>query len=186
MKINQVGGFGNAYSPFGAFGSKQNSSPLSGQVREDRLSLSKQALFLVQKANQIRKMEKAYGNTGESSEEQVLKTLREAMEILKTCSKIAARVKAGDKVPLKDLRYLMKHDMRSYLLAMTMRKPKEDPKVWKSAIPKEDQDEQQAAGEINPQNTAVQDISSLQSAPSGGSSSSGQSSSSGGSDTGGA
>ena len=37
----------------------------------------------------------------------------------------------------------MKHDIRAYQMAMASRKPKEDPKEWKSAIPKgEEEDEQ--------------------------------------------
>ena len=66
--------------------------------------------------------------------------MQKTMEILKICNKIAARIRAGDHVPLKDLRYLMKHDVQAYQMAMVSRKPKEDPKEWESAIPNEEQE----------------------------------------------
>ena len=74
--------------------------------------------------------------------------MRKTMQIMKICNKIAARIRAGDHVPLKDLRYLMKHDIRAYQMAMASRKPKEDPKEWESAIPKGEEEDKQSADRV--------------------------------------
>ena len=116
-------------------GGARAASP-AGQAQGDRVDLSQQAAALAQSMNRLRQ---AAENAQHSPEASLLESMREAMEILKTCSTIAARVRAGDKVPRKDLQYLMKHDMRAYQLAMAARRPKEDPKEWKSAVPKERQ-----------------------------------------------
>ena len=111
----------------------------AGQAQGDRVDLSQQAAALAQSMNRLRQLRQAAENAQRSPEASLLESMREAMEILKTCSTIAARVRAGDKVPRKDLQYLMKHNMRAYQLAMAARRPKEDPKEWKSAVPKERQ-----------------------------------------------
>ncbi len=116
----------------------------AGQAQGDRVDLSQQAAALAQSMNRLRQLRQAAENAQRSPEASLLESMREAMEILKTCITIAARVRAGDKVPRKDLQYLMKHDMRAYQLAMAARRPKEDPKEWKSAVPKERQAAQPA------------------------------------------
>ena len=60
--------------------------------------------------------------------------LLEAAEAARLCAKIAARVRAGDRVPMKDLRYLLKTDPDLYLMAMIMRQEKEDPKKWETLL----------------------------------------------------
>ena len=115
-------------------GGARAASP-AGQAQGDRVDLSQQAAALAQSMNRLRQLRQAAENAQHSPEASLLESMREAMEILKTCSTIAARVRAGDKV----LQYLMKHDMRAYQLAMAARRPKEDPKEWKSAVPKERQ-----------------------------------------------
>lgn len=115
-----------------------------------------------------------------SIEAQALDSLRETMEMLKICNKIAARIQAGDNVPLKDLRYLMKHNIRAYQLAMASRKPKEAPKEWESAIPKEEQEREQLADPAVGQTDGVQASSGCESS----SSMSSDSGSSGGIETG--
>ena len=69
------------------------------------------------------------------------------MKILKICSKIAARIQAGDNVPLKDLQYLMKNNPLAYKMAMASRKPKKDPKECESVVPKERLGEGQSDGD---------------------------------------
>lgn len=81
------------------------------------------------------------------SEEAQLKHLEKDLKAMKTCHKIAARVMAGDKVPPEDLQYLMTHDPEGYKLALAMRKPKADPKEYKSALDKEERGEAQAGQE---------------------------------------
>lgn len=137
MKVNGVGVLFNGYCAPGSAGKKAGvSSPLSGRSKSDQVTLSKQVLAVVQLQNRLRAIGQARENAENSPEAQALDSLKKTMEIMKICSKIAARIQAGDHVPLKDLRYLMKHNVRAYQMAMATRKPKEDPKEWKSAIPK--------------------------------------------------
>lgn len=146
MKVNGAGGSFYGYRTSGLAGNKAGvSSPLAGTAKRDQVTLSKQVLAVVQMQNRLRAIDQAREDAKNSPEAQALETLRETTKIMKICNKIAARIRAGDHVPLKDLRYLKKHDMQAYLLAMTSRKPKEDPKEWKSAIPKEEQEKEQSA-----------------------------------------
>lgn len=145
MKVNGTGGSFYGYCTSGLAGKKAGvSSPLSGGVKSDQVTLSKQVLAVVQMQNRLRAIEQARENAENSPEVQALDSMRKTLEIMKTCSKIAARIQAGDRVPLKDLRYLMKHDIRAYQMAMASRKPKEDPKKWKSAIPKGAEEDEQS------------------------------------------
>lgn len=63
-----------------------------------------------------------------------------AKEIQKICIKIASRIKKGDKVPLKDLQYLLKKDPQLYQMAMVSIKPNDDPKKCEQLSPDEEQD----------------------------------------------
>lgn len=67
--------------------------------------------------------------------------LTSGMEVQLRCSKIAARIRAGDKVPLKDQQYLLKNNPDLYNLAMIARRAKEHPKKWDSLVPKENKEE---------------------------------------------
>ena len=113
--------------------------------------------------------------------------LVEAAEAARLCAKIAARIREGDRVPMKDLRYLLKPDPDLYLMAMIMRQEKEDPEKWDSLRKAKEQspDSGQTA-----QSGEASDASSAapEGAPSGGSASGGTSSggtSSGGTTSGG-
>lgn len=144
MKVNGTSGLFYGYRTSGSAGKKVGvSSPLSRGAKSDQVTLSKQVLAVVQAQNRFRAIEQARENAENSPEAQALDTLRKTMKIMKICNKIAARIRAGDHVPLKDLRYLMKHDIRSYQMAMAARRPKEDPKKWESAIPKDEEENKQ-------------------------------------------
>ena len=144
MKVNGAGGLFYGYRTSGFSGKKTDVlSPLSGGAKSDQVTLSKQVLAVVQMQNRLKAIEQARENAENSPEAQALDTMRKTMEMLKICNKIAARIRAGDQVPLKDLRYLMKHDIRAYQLAMATRTPKENPKKWKSAIPKGEEEYEQ-------------------------------------------
>lgn len=145
MKVNGTRDF--FYSNYRTSGSAGKaagvSSSLSRSVKNDQVTLSKQVLAVIQLQNRLKAIEQARVDAENSPEAQVLDSMQKTMKIMKICNKIAARVRAGDRVPLKDLRYLMKHDIRSYQMAMAARKPKEDPKKWESAIPKGEEDNSQ-------------------------------------------
>ena len=138
MEVTAAGGLFQGYPTAGIGGSKtETSSPLAGRAKSDQVTLSKQVLAVIQMQNRIRAIEQARENAQNSSEVQALESMQKAMDVLKVCNKIAARIRAGDHVPLKDLRYLIKNDPMAYQMAMASRKPKEDPKQWESAVPKE-------------------------------------------------
>ena len=141
MKINGSGGLFHSYCAPGFVQKKADGlSSLSEHPKGDRVMLSKEVLALIQMQNRIRAIEQARENANNAPEVQVLDSMRKAMKVQKICNQIAARIRAGDHVPLKDLRYLKKNDPQAYQMAMVSRKPNDDPKMWKSAVPKENQE----------------------------------------------
>lgn len=156
MKINGTGGSFYGYRTSGSTGKKSGvSSPLAGGANSDQVTLSKQVLAVVQMQNRLRAIEEARENAENSPEAQALDSMQKTMKIMKICNKIAARIRAGDRVPLKDLRYLMKHDIRAYQMAMASRKPKEDPKEWESAVPKGEEEDEQSVARTGEQTDGV-------------------------------
>ena len=123
------------------------STPLPGRAKCDQLTLSKQVLTAIQARNKIRELEQAEKDACSSPEVQMFNSTKKAVKILKICSKIAARIQAGDNVPLKDLQYLMKNNPLAYKMAMASRKPKKDPKECESVVPKERLGEGQSDGD---------------------------------------
>ena len=63
-----------------------------------------------------------------------LDLLRQGLKVLELCQKIAASIMKGDKVPPKDLKFLMENDPDGYRLAMAMRRHKEDPEEVDSVL----------------------------------------------------
>ncbi len=157
MKVNAAGGSFYGYRASEWSGNKTGvSSPLAGGAKTDQVTLSKQVLAVIQMQNRIRAIEQAREDAENSPEVKALKSMRKTMEIQKICNKIAARIRAGDRVPLKDLRYLRKHDIRAYQMAMASRKPKENPKKWESAIPKKQQEDEWSTEHAGEQTDGVQ------------------------------
>lgn len=111
----------------------------------DRLALSRQVSAIVAEHNrQIEAARRAAqnkeraGTSGGSGEEALLDAMNKRLKAALKCQKIAARIMAGDKVPLEDRRYLENGDPEGYKLALAMRKPKKDPKEWESVLDEED------------------------------------------------
>ena len=121
---------------------------LQTQLR-DRLELSQAALTVTR---QLSKPE-AGGlwellNPGKDDAKTQAEVIGEAMsEAMELCSKIAARIRKGDKVPQKDLRYLLQHDPNLYLMATIMQEANDDPKKWDSLVPEEEAGQAQTGGE---------------------------------------
>ena len=117
---------------------QQQSSPLQRTSRSDRMTLSRQALAYLEEQNQQAqeqaRLEAERKSGGKSEEEHALDLLKNSLK----CVKIAARIMAGDKVPPEDERYLMENDPEGYKMALAMRKPKKNPKEWKSVLEDED------------------------------------------------
>lgn len=79
----------------------------------------------------------------ENSREQA-KAMGEDMKIRMKCLEIAMSIMSGDKVPLKDERYLAKHDLGLYAKALMMRVEKEKPKKLDSIL--EDEEDNSDSG----------------------------------------
>lgn len=111
------------------------------QRREDRLSLSKQALAMLEEQNRQAREQKAKEiEEMKQSASSEIDAASKALKKMLKCQKIAARIMAGDKVPPEDEKYLMDNDPESYKLAIAMRKPKEDPKEYDSVLDDEDRE----------------------------------------------
>ncbi len=157
MKINVAGGLFRSYRASDFGGNKADtSSPSTGRAKRDQFILSKQVLEVIQIQNSIMEIEQAKKSARNSPEAQMLDNTKKAMDVLKTCSKIAARIRDGDKVPLKDLQYLMKNDPQAYQMAMASRKPKDDSKEWERAISNGEQEDRQSDGDTGGQTDGVQ------------------------------
>ena len=75
-------------------GGARAASP-AGQAQGDRVDLSQQAAALAQSMNRLRQLRQAAENAQRSPEASLLESMTEAMEIVKTCITIAARVRAA-------------------------------------------------------------------------------------------
>ena len=69
---------------------------------------------------------------------------KDQMKIMLICLEISRRIMAGDKVPLKDHKYLLKHDPGLYGKSISMRFPKSDPDEYKQLS----EDEEENPSEI--------------------------------------
>lgn len=111
----------------------------------DRCTLSRQALSYLEQQNQLeRELEERqarqrdrFGQVQDKSDE--LDMLSMGLKVLEACQKIAASLMKGDRVPLKDLKFLMENDPAGYKLAMALRKEKKDPEEVESVLEDEEQ-----------------------------------------------
>lgn len=110
----------------------------------------------------------------ESAKEQS-EAIEDSFSTFSKCMTIAHRITKGDKVPLKDMKYLMEHEPDLYKQAILMRQPNPKPKEHKSVL--EEDDEQvsteeysEGGGEAPPASEmpAVQALSESTAVPSGG------------------
>lgn len=76
----------------------------------------------------------------EQSEQQA-KSLKEAMDKMKRCTKIATNIGKGHKVPPQDEQYLLENDPNAYMMAMILRMMEEEKRKVKSEL--EDEEDQQ-------------------------------------------
>lgn len=127
------------------------SAPVQAQARSapqpaaDKCTLSRQALNYLEQQNQLaRELDerrareqsrwaKVHDKSGE------LDMLGMQMKVMEACMKISASIIKGDKVPLKDLKFLMENDPAGYKLAMALRKEKKDPEEVESVLEDEEQ-----------------------------------------------
>ncbi len=82
----------------------------------------------------------------ESAREQS-EAIEESFSAFSKCMTIAHRITKGDKVPLKDMKFLMENEPDLYKQAILMRQPNPKPKEHKSVL--EDDDEQVSTEEYS-------------------------------------
>lgn len=80
----------------------------------------------------------------ESAKEQS-EAIEDSFSSFSKCMTIAHRITKGDKVPLKDMKYLMEHEPDLYKQAIMMRQPNPKPKEHKSVLEEEDEQTDTAA-----------------------------------------
>ena len=145
MKVNGITNLFQAARANAAPEKKQ--TLLTAGAKSDHAVLSKQALAVIEASSRLRELHRAQQNAENSPEVQQIKAMKKQMEMLLLCSKIAARVAEGDKVPAKDLKFLLENDPKAYQMAMASRKPKKDPKEWESVLPDEEEEQNRTDGE---------------------------------------
>ena len=74
----------------------------------------------------------------ESAKEQS-EAIEDSFSTFSKCMTIAHRITKGDKVPLKDMKYLMEHEPDLYKQAILMRQPNPKPKEHKSVLEEDDE-----------------------------------------------
>lgn len=164
MRVTKIGTAGAAASP----GAKRESAAAGGvkavSARMDRLEISRQALSALQAQQEaqterlrsilekreekdplLAQLDQLDGDEEESGQ---LDAMKDAIDALMKCMKIASRIMDGDNVPPKDQQYLMENQPDLYKMAVAMRRPKEDPKDWDSLL--EDEEGSQESGEAVP------------------------------------
>jgi transglutaminase/protease-like cytokinesis protein 3 len=132
-----------AYAIQSQSGAKQ-AEKKSAVSQTDRVTVSRQALEYLEQLNRQTQAQKKSDQDQDSSTfsdggaSSILDTLSKSLKEMEKCSKIAASIMKGKRVPLEDLQYLMEHDIKGYQLAMAMRRPPEDDKEEKSVLDDED------------------------------------------------
>ena len=88
---------------------------------------------LAQKQNELSMLEQQLENSKEQGE-----AAADSFETFSKCLTIAQRITRGDKVPLKDMKYLMEHEPDLYKQAILMRQPNSKPKEYDSVLDEDD------------------------------------------------
>lgn len=125
-------------------GSVSIKKPLSSaeQRAQDRISTLK---YMQQMLDSVKQQN---AQMAEQSKTQA-DALKESMEKMKRCSKIAKNIMKGHKVPPKDEKYLLETDPKLYMMAMAMRMLKDpDNKKVKSELKDEEQQQNEAASGV--------------------------------------
>ncbi len=84
----------------------------------------------------------------EAADEQA-EAVEESFSTFGKCMRIAMRITNGDKVPLKDIDFLMEHEPDLYKQAIMMRRPNDEPKEWESVLDEEDEKAPESKQESN-------------------------------------
>lgn len=119
----------------------------SGSSRTDTLTLTEEAQRFLQTQRALENSAKIKKEQPKDDLQRFIEMLNESDEDDKSssfldiakCMKIARRIQNGDKVPLKDIKFLAKKEPKMFMMAMTFRRndnPK--PKKYKTVLDKND------------------------------------------------
>ena len=109
-------------------------------INEDTLTLTKDAQQLLAQRKKIKQknMSVIELNSLIRKQDNAKKKKNKPVNMSK-CFKIAARIGNGDKVPLKDLKFLRENAPELYKNALLFKKHNPEPKKYKSCLDKEDE-----------------------------------------------
>lgn len=127
----------------------------NGSPRTDTLTLTEEAQKFLQTQRELENPTKAKREEYKDDLQRFLENLNSEdddkgnsfMDIAK-CMKIAKRIQNGDKVPMKDIKFLAKNQPKLFMMAMTFRRnDNPDPKKYKTALDKKDEERVESEGE---------------------------------------
>lgn len=128
----------------------------NGSPRTDTLTLTEEAQKFLQTQRELENPTKAKREEYKDDLQRFLDSLNENeeddksnsfMDIAK-CMKIAKRIQNGDKVPMKDIKFLAEKQPKLFMMAMTFRRnDNPDPKKYKTALDKKDEERVESEGE---------------------------------------
>ncbi|WP_341300641.1 hypothetical protein MHB44_20410 [Lysinibacillus sp. FSL H8-0500] len=133
------------------------SSIVQAQVPKQAMDDEKQLKKQQEREQELKRQEKIAEQLKRETEatKKQMEAEKDALKIYMTCLEIARRITAGDKVPMKDHKYLIEHDPALYGKSLTLRISKEDPKEHKQLS--EDEEQQQHTSSTGLTNEASTD-----------------------------
>lgn len=130
MKVEKIG-FTSALAKSGKTAST-NKAAINDSQNKDKLSISENARKLFADVKQQSAIEKQLASVKQSADAQ-----SDGIKTTAACMRIAARLMNGDRVPLKDQRYLQQSSPDLYRQALMFRKPNPKPKDYDSVLEEE-------------------------------------------------
>lgn len=127
----------------------------NGGSKTDTLTLTEEARKFLDTQKELENPTKAKREEYKDDLQRFLDSLNEDedsksnkfMDLAK-CMKIAKRIQNGDKVPMKDIKFLAKNQPKLFMMAMTFRRnDNHDPKKYKTALDKKDEETVESEGE---------------------------------------
>lgn len=149
MNINKLNG--NCQAPITYTSKKTADSEKAGNtIKADTLTLTDEARAFLDR-QKTGKTDKNNEKEQSSSAYAQLEAMRKQMEEsednnnssimdLAKCMKIARRIQNGDKVPLKDMKFLAEKYPELYKNSLLLKKHNPEPKKYKSVLDKEDEE----------------------------------------------
>lgn len=128
-----------------------------GDPRTDTLTLTEEAKKFLQTQKALENPTKDKREEYKDDLQRFLDSLNENEEDDKSssfmdlakCLKIARRILNGDKVPMKDRKFLAEHDRDLYEMALTFQKHNPKPKKYKTVLDENDEEKVESQGECS-------------------------------------